>query len=195
MLSPKYGSTNKPARSSAGCTWMGISNHPHFLSTTRWPITASLITRNFFCRPKNVRDRPNNLMANNSPTDYKKLFLQAKERQRQAEERVKQETERRKEETERRKQAEEREKNAKDKERQERERNQQTTFVELLRFCHSLLSRSLGVQSPSRSTTGNIPLPTGKYCPMRLALWTDCSAQQQNIFSSVCNYLQPTEEA
>ncbi|ELR05358.1 hypothetical protein GMDG_07341 [Pseudogymnoascus destructans 20631-21] len=64
-----------------------------------------------------------------------------------------------------------------------------------MRFCHSLLSRSLRVESPSRSTTGNIPLPTGKYCPTRLALWTDCSARQQKIYSSVCNYLQPSQEA
>ncbi|KAJ6133114.1 hypothetical protein N7471_008329 [Penicillium samsonianum] len=120
-------------------------------------------------------------MANNSPTDYKKLFLQAEGRRRQEEER--------------RKQAEEREKIAEDKERQERERNRRTTFIELIRFCHSLLSRPLRVETPSRSTTGNIPLPTGKYCPTRLAPWTDCSARQQKIYSSVCNYLQPTEEA
>ncbi|KAJ5335850.1 uncharacterized protein N7506_005786 [Penicillium brevicompactum] len=113
-------------------------------------------------------------MDNTSPTDYKKLFLQAEERQRQEEER--------------RKQAEEREK-------QQRERNQRTTFAELLRFCHSLLSRPLRVETPSRSTTGSIPPPTGKYCPTRLALWTDCSARQQKIYSSVCNYLQATEEA
>lgn len=122
-----------------------------------------------------------NPMANNNPTDYKKLFLQAEERQRQEEER--------------RKQAEEREKQAKERENQERERNRRTTFAELLRFCHSLLSRPLRVETPSRSTTGNIPLPTGKYCPTRLALWTDCSSRQQKIYSSVCNYLQPTEEA
>jgi hypothetical protein len=108
-----------------------------------------------------------NPMANNSPTDYKKLFLQAEEGRKQAEER----------------------------EKQERERNRRTTFAELLRFCHNLLSRPLRVETPSRSTTGNIPLPTGKYCPTRLALWTDCSARQQNIYSSVCNYLQSTEEA
>ncbi|KAG0156375.1 hypothetical protein PDIDSM_3553 [Penicillium digitatum] len=113
-------------------------------------------------------------MANNSPTDYKKLFLQEKERRKQAEEG--------------RKQAEEGRKQAE-------ERNRQTTFAELLHLCHSLLSRPLRFETPSRSTTGTIPLPIGKYCPTRLALWTDCSSRQQKIYSSVCNYLQPTEEA
>lgn len=42
---------------------------------------------------------------------------------------------------------------------------------------------------------GDIPLPTGKYCPMRLETWTDCPAQQQEIYNSVCNYFQPAEEA
>ncbi|QQK47612.1 Protein kinase-like domain [Penicillium digitatum] len=169
-------------------------------------------------------------MANNSPTDYKKLFLQeeerrkqaeerrkqAEERRKQAEEREKQAEERRKQAEERRKQAEEREKQAEEirnqeeerwKQEEERrkqaeerwkqaeERDRQTTFAELLRFCHSLLAPPLRVETLSRSTTGNIPLPTGKFCPTRLALWTDCSSRQQKIYSSVCNYLQPTEEA
>lgn len=98
-------------------------------------------------------------MANTSPTDYKKLFLQAEERAKQTEELVR-----------------------------------RTTFTELLHFCHSLLSEPLRAQTPSRSTTGSIPPPTGKYCPTRLALWTDCSARQQKIYSSVCKYLKPTAE-
>ncbi|KAG0152947.1 hypothetical protein PDIDSM_1906 [Penicillium digitatum] len=134
-------------------------------------------------------------MANNSPTDYKKLFLQEEERRKQAEERRKQAEERRKQAEERRKQAEERRKQAEERRKQAEERNRQTTFAELLRFCHSLLAPPLRVETLSRSTTGNIPLPTGKFCPTRLALWTDCSSRQQKIYSSVCNYLQPTEEA
>ncbi|QQK46652.1 Protein kinase-like domain [Penicillium digitatum] len=113
---------------------------------------------------------------------------QAEEREKQAEERRKQEEEGRKQEEERRKQEEEGRKQAE-------ERNRQTTFAELLHLCHSLLSRPLRFETPSRSTTGTIPLPIGKYCPTRLALWTDCSSRQQKIYSSVCNYLQPTEEA
>ncbi|CAG8134323.1 unnamed protein product, partial [Penicillium salamii] len=112
-------------------------------------------------------------MVNTSPTDYKKLFLQAQEDQKQ--------------ESKRREQAEEREK-------KQTERNRRTTFAELLHFCHSLLSRPLKFETPSRSTTGTIPLPTGKYCPTRLAPWTNCAARQQKIYSSVCDYLKPTEE-
>lgn len=55
-----------------------------------------------------------------------------------------------------------------------------TIFTELLHFCHSLLSRPLKAQIPSRSTTGSIPSSTEKYCSIRLALWTDCSARQHS---------------
>ncbi|KAJ5657786.1 uncharacterized protein N7484_001435 [Penicillium longicatenatum] len=93
-------------------------------------------------------------MADNSSPDYKGLFLQAEER--------------RKQEEERRKQAEERERQEAEGRRQAEERNQQTSFTELLKYCHEVLSRQLRVETPSRSTTGKIPLPTGKYCPTRL---------------------------
>ncbi|KAL4983934.1 hypothetical protein BDW68DRAFT_190900 [Aspergillus falconensis] len=46
----------------------------------------------------------------------------------------------------------------------------------------------------SRSTTGSIHPPTGRYCPLRLLPWTDCAARQQEIYESVRRYLQPTEE-
>ncbi|KAG0154617.1 hypothetical protein PDIDSM_185 [Penicillium digitatum] len=120
---------------------------------------------------------------------------QAEERRKQAEEREKQAEEIRNQEEERWKQEEERRKQAEERWKQAEERDRQTTFAELLRFCHSLLAPPLRVETLSRSTTGNIPLPTGKFCPTRLALWTDCSSRQQKIYSSVCNYLQPTEEA
>ncbi|KAJ5131203.1 uncharacterized protein N7515_007242 [Penicillium bovifimosum] len=68
-----------------------------------------------------------------------------------------------------------------------------TTFVELLRHCHELLSRPLQVGSLSSLTTGTIPLPKGKYCPTRLEQWVDCAAQQQDIYDSVRRYLQPEE--
>ncbi|KAJ9211285.1 hypothetical protein DTO166G4_7118 [Paecilomyces variotii] len=155
----------------------------------------------------------------NSP-DYKALFLQEKERRKQEEERRKQEEERRKQEEERRKQEEERRKQAEDEGRREKRRREQeeerrkqaedegrqekerreklqelsrpTTFVEFLRHSHDLLSRPLRVETPSRSTTGKIPLPTGKYCPTRLEHWTDCSALQSELFRSVCSHLQST---
>ncbi|KAJ5742397.1 uncharacterized protein N7511_011416 [Penicillium nucicola] len=158
-------------------------------------------------------------MADPSSPDYKNLYLQAEEKRRQAEEREKQEAEGRRQEAEGRRQAEEREKQeaegrrqAEEREKQEaegrrqaegrekqeaegrrlaEERNRPTTFTELIQHCHVLLSRSLRVDSPSRSTTGKIPLPTGKYCPTRLEHWTDCPKQLEEVYKSVCHYLQP----
>ncbi|KAJ5608657.1 hypothetical protein N7528_009224 [Penicillium herquei] len=145
-------------------------------------------------------------MADNKSPDYKALFLQAEKRrkeaedqQKRAEERQKQEEERRKQAEERQKQEEERRKLAEDESRQEKERREQlqelsrpTTFVEFLRHSHDLLSRPLRVETPSRSTTGKIPLPTGKYCPTRLEYWTDCTSQQSELYKSVYNFLQST---
>jgi hypothetical protein len=45
-----------------------------------------------------------------------------------------------------------------------------------------------------RSTTGKIPAPIGKYCPIRLLPWTDCEEKQRKIYESVCRYLQPAGE-
>ena len=86
-------------------------------------------------------------MAANSSPDYKSLYLQEQERRKQAEDEGRQEKERRE---------------------QAEERTRPTTFVEFLRHSHDLLSRPLRVETPSRSTTGKIPLPTGKYYPTRL---------------------------
>ena len=120
-------------------------------------------------------------MADNNTLDYKSLFLQAEERQKQAEERQRQ--------------AEEREKQAEDERRQEKERREQaeertrqTTFMELMRYSHNLLSRPLTVETPSRSTTGKIPRPTGKYCPTRLEYWNNCPTQLSQLYTSVCRY-------
>lgn len=119
-------------------------------------------------------------MSRPSSPDYKALFLKADEERKQAEERQRQ--------------AEERQRHAEERERQERERNRSTTFGEFIRHCHDLLWRPLRAEAPSRSTTGTIPPPTGKYCPLRLRPWTDCAARQRQIYKSVCRYLQPTEE-
>ncbi|KAL4979791.1 hypothetical protein BDW66DRAFT_157226 [Aspergillus desertorum] len=102
--------------------------------------------------------------------------------------------ERQRQEAELRQQAEERERQAEQRERQQRERNRPTTFPEFIRHCHDLLWRPLRAQTPSRSTTGKIPAPIGKYCSIRLRPWTDCEPKQREIYESVCRYLQPTEE-
>ncbi|KAJ5252275.1 hypothetical protein N7489_002685 [Penicillium chrysogenum] len=111
-------------------------------------------------------------MDSSSSPDYKALYLRAEEERRRAEE-------------EKRKAEEERD--------QGRERTRPTTFLELLRLCHSLFSLQLRVATPSRSTTGKIPAPTGKSCPWRLRHWEDCAARQQEIYRSVCTYLAPAE--
>ena len=137
-------------------------------------------------------------MADPSFPDYRTLYLQAEERRRQAEEREKQEAEGRRQEAEgrrqeaegRRQEAEGRRQEAEGR-RQAEEHNRPTTFTELIQHCHALLSRSLRIDSPSRSTTGKIPLPTGKYCPTRLEHWTDCPEQLSEVYRSVCQYLQP----
>ncbi|GFF96253.1 hypothetical protein IFM53868_08444 [Aspergillus udagawae] len=119
-------------------------------------------------------------MSGKSSPDYKALFLKAEEGR-------KQEAELRRQEAELRRQAEEREK-------QQRERNRPTTFPEFIRHCHDLLWTPLRAQTPSRSTTGKIPAPIGKHCPIRLLPWTDCEARQREIYESVCRYLQPAGE-
>ncbi|KAJ5726573.1 uncharacterized protein N7483_007930 [Penicillium malachiteum] len=83
---------------------------------------------------------------------------------------------------------------AEERRKQAEERNQQTSFTELLQHCHNILSRQLRVETPSRSTTGKIPLPTGKFCPTRLKHWADCPEQLLRIYRSVCQYLQPEPE-
>lgn len=113
-------------------------------------------------------------MTSSSSPDYKALFLRAEDERRR--------------EAELRKQAEE----ERD---QGRERTRRTTFGELIRLCHNLFSRPLQAEAPSRSTTGKIPPPTGKCCPLRLLPWTDCATRQQEVYRSVCNYLEPPREA
>ncbi|KAL4789004.1 hypothetical protein BDV19DRAFT_383458 [Aspergillus venezuelensis] len=96
--------------------------------------------------------------------DYKSLFLQAEERWKQVEERQKQAEGKGKRERERREQAE--------------ERTRQTTFIETMCYSHNFLSQQLRVETPSRLTAGQIPLPTGKYCLTQLS----------QLYTSVCRY-------
>ncbi|EKV11283.1 hypothetical protein PDIG_51190 [Penicillium digitatum PHI26] len=118
------------------------------------------------------------------PVDYKALFLKAEEERRQEKTlREQAEEERRQEKTLREKAEEER--------KQEQERNRQTTFEEFIQCCHNLLSKPLKAANTAQSTTGKIPPPTGKFCPLRLEPWTDCAIRQQEIYNLVCHYLKP----
>ncbi|PWY70875.1 hypothetical protein BO94DRAFT_560537 [Aspergillus sclerotioniger CBS 115572] len=94
--------------------------------------------------------------------DYKVLYLkgQAEERQRQAERAD-----------------------------QERERSRQTTFAELIQYCHDNFSRSLRAKLLPRSITERIPAPTGKCCPWKLLPWTECESRQHEIYRSSAPHL------
>ncbi|PWY87473.1 hypothetical protein BO70DRAFT_360089 [Aspergillus heteromorphus CBS 117.55] len=116
--------------------------------------------------------------------DYKALLLEAEEKLRKAdEERKKADEERKKAEEERRQEKILRE--------QAETRNRPTTFEEFIQHCHNLLSKPLKAGNPAQSTTGKIPSPTGKYCPVRLEPWTDCVFEQQRVYNSVHQYLHP----
>ncbi|KAJ5718900.1 uncharacterized protein N7483_009982, partial [Penicillium malachiteum] len=69
-----------------------------------------------------------------------------------------------------------------------------TTFMELLSHCHNLFLLGLKVASLSKSTQGSVNNPNKKLCPIRLRPWTECNAQQQDVYDRVCHYLQPTIE-
>ncbi|RAK96564.1 uncharacterized protein BO80DRAFT_428986 [Aspergillus ibericus CBS 121593] len=129
------------------------------------------------------------------PVDYKALFLQAEEERKrekllreQAEDEIKREQLLRE-------QAEEEIKREQLLREQAEARTRRTTFEEFIQHCHNLLSRPLETGDPSRSTTGRIPPPTGKYCPLRLEPWTDCDTRQQEIYNSVSHYLRPLRDA
>ncbi|PWY66093.1 hypothetical protein BO70DRAFT_366579 [Aspergillus heteromorphus CBS 117.55] len=124
-------------------------------------------------------------MANSSSPDYKALFLRAEEERRH-------EAELRGQAEESQRQAEESQRQAEKERDQGHEQTRQSTFGELIRHCHNLFSRPLRTEDPSRSTTGQIPAPTGKCCPLQLLPWTDCVIRQQEIYRSVCNYLEPS---
>jgi hypothetical protein len=123
---------------------------------------------------------------------------QAEKQQRQAEEQQRQaEKQQRQAEEQQRRAEEEREREAGLREQAEEEREQareltrETTFDQYITACHRLLCEPLQVASPSRSTKGSIPAPTGKYCPTTFREWTDFDAQQSEVYNIVRNYLQP----
>ncbi|KAL3249930.1 hypothetical protein ABHI18_011412 [Aspergillus niger] len=109
--------------------------------------------------------------------DYKSLFLKAEEESKKADEERRKAEEGRRQEKILREQAE--------------ARNRQTTFEEFIQYCHNLLSKPLKAGDPAQSTSGKIPSPTGKYCPLRLEPWTDCVSKQQRVYNSVRQYLHP----
>lgn len=126
-----------------------------------------------------------------SSPNYKELFQREAKLRQQAEEDKQLAKEERRQAEEQRQRAEEQRRQA---EEQNRQFTRKTSLVEYLRTCHNLLSRSLRVRTPSRSTKGKIPAPQGKYCPARLLPWTNCAAAQQEIYDSVCDYLQATSD-
>ncbi|PGH32002.1 hypothetical protein GX50_05196 [[Emmonsia] crescens] len=119
-------------------------------------------------------------MADNSSPDYEALYRRAEAERRQAEEL--------------RRQAEELRRQAEEREEKEKVRSQPTTLKELIKGCHDSFSQPLQVGTPSRSTKGTIPPPTGKYCPTSLCLWSSCPVQLQEIYDAVSTYLQPAGE-
>ncbi|KAG6036505.1 hypothetical protein E4U41_005698 [Claviceps citrina] len=74
-------------------------------------------------------------------------------------------------------------------------RHQRTTLTEYLDEVHQRLSVPLKVAEVPNSTRGTIPLPVGKYCPLRLKLWQDCPVLHQQLYQSVLGCLQTTNEA
>ncbi|GIK07190.1 hypothetical protein Aspvir_002846 [Aspergillus viridinutans] len=144
-------------------------------------------------------------MADDSSPDYKSLLRRAEELLRQAEDREQREAELRKQaedrehreaelrrqEAELRKQAEDREQREAELRRKAETHTQPTAFREFVQACHELFSQQIEVGTPTRSTKGHIPAPTGKYCPTRLRLWSECPLQQREIYNTVCDYLQP----
>ncbi|KAF3398939.1 hypothetical protein DPV78_006392 [Talaromyces pinophilus] len=130
-------------------------------------------------------------MADDSSPDYKSLLRRAEELLRQAEDRERREAELRRQEAELRKQAEDREQREAELRRKAETQTQPTTFGEFVQACHELFSQQIEVGTPTKSTKGHIPAPSGKYCPTRLRLWSECPSQQREIYNTVCDYLQP----
>ncbi|EEH37576.2 hypothetical protein PAAG_07994 [Paracoccidioides lutzii Pb01] len=115
----------------------------------------------------------------------------AEEEHRRAEEGRRHAEEGRRRAEEGRRHAEEEHRRAEEGRRHAEGRSLQTSLPEFIRACHTLLSIPLRVAEPSHSTKGAIQPPKGKYCPTKLLPWVDLPAKQQDIYTSVCNYLGP----
>ncbi|KAI1119449.1 hypothetical protein F5Y14DRAFT_395319 [Nemania sp. NC0429] len=63
---------------------------------------------------------------------------------------------------------------------------QRTTLDEYIEACHNLVYTKLNVEpDPTKTTTGSIPQPYGKYFPQRLLPWTDFLDEQTEMLSIV----------
>ncbi|KAL1995015.1 hypothetical protein VTN49DRAFT_1202 [Thermomyces lanuginosus] len=69
-----------------------------------------------------------------------------------------------------------------------------TTFDELLRLAHDLLSRPLQVGAHAESTRGTIAARREKLCPEELCHWSDFPEEMAKIFHDVCGFLRPAGE-
>ncbi|PYH38825.1 uncharacterized protein BO87DRAFT_298575, partial [Aspergillus neoniger CBS 115656] len=78
--------------------------------------------------------------------------------------------------------------------RQMEKMRRKTTFTELIRECHEFLSKPIKVESPSGCTKGTIPPPTGKVCPDRFEHWDEFEGKLEEIYRSVCKFLEPTSD-
>ncbi|KAH8431855.1 uncharacterized protein LDX57_009506 [Aspergillus melleus] len=77
-----------------------------------------------------------------------------------------------------------------EKNRQDDELLRSTTFTEYIRHCHESLSKPLRVASLSACVKGPLQAPTHKSCPRLLKHWTECEDEQENIYRSVCKFLE-----
>ncbi|OJZ81326.1 hypothetical protein ASPFODRAFT_146246 [Aspergillus luchuensis CBS 106.47] len=68
-----------------------------------------------------------------------------------------------------------------------------TTFIELIRQCHESLSKSMTLGTKSKCTRGPPHEATGKVCPDRFEHWSEFSRKQDDIYSAVCKFLEPTD--
>ncbi|OJJ73102.1 hypothetical protein ASPBRDRAFT_670191 [Aspergillus brasiliensis CBS 101740] len=73
------------------------------------------------------------------------------------------------------------------------ESNRNTTFLEFIRHCHESLSKSIIVGPESQGTEGLSHEPTGMVCPDRFEHWAEFTRKQDDIYRSVCKFLEPTD--
>ncbi|EFQ98815.1 hypothetical protein MGYG_01830 [Nannizzia gypsea CBS 118893] len=125
-------------------------------------------------------------MASDNAPDFEALYKREKEQRLQAEERAS-----RAEEQQR--QADERAAQEREQRLQAEERNQRISFEEFIQACHYLLSLPTKVQESALSTKGSIGKPTGKLCPTYLRPWLAYSGIQEEFYTRVCGYFEPTD--
>ena len=76
---------------------------------------------------------------------------------------------------------------------EEQRRNENTTFRDYMKLCHSLLFSPLQIQVDKTLTTkGSITNPKGRKCPTFLRPWDDFPASQLHYFDQVYSLFHPT---